>query len=182
MMKKLIVIFLGGVVCASCNDGGTASTTIATDSAAMTTQTVAQKMNYPYTIEHPDYWETGSTENTMNILSALKAFENGNVDESVKYFADSVRIQFDGIDKKVSNDSLKAMFNQSRKSMKTMSVIMQDWESVVSKDKKAEYVTMWYRQRWEDMNGKMDSVDVVNDVKMKDGKAIELTQYERKLH
>ena len=181
-MKKLIMIFLGGFVWASCNDGGTAATTTETDSAATTTETVAQKMNYPYTIDHPDYWETGSTENTMNVLSALKAFENGNVDESVKYFADSVRIQFDGLDKKLSNDSLRAMFDQSRKSMKTMSITMQDWESVVSKDKKVEYVTMWYRERWEDTKGKTDSVDVVNDVKMKDGKMIELTQYERKLN
>ncbi len=34
---------------------------------------------------------------------------------------------------------------------------MEDWESVISKDKKEEWVTLWYSQKWEDMKGKTDS-------------------------
>ncbi len=63
-----------------------------------------------------------------------------------------------------------------------MNIKMDDWESVTSKDKKDEWVTMWYRQRWEDNKGIKDSVDVVNDLKMKDGKIIRLDEYTRKLH
>ncbi|MDQ6889125.1 MAG: hypothetical protein M3Z56_02435 [Bacteroidota bacterium] len=59
---------------------------------------------------------------------------------------------------------------------------MQDWESVISKDKSEEWVTIWYRQKWEDMNGRKDSTDVVNDLKLKNGKIMRLDEYTRKLH
>lgn len=134
---------------------------------------------YPYSIEHPDNWEVGSTANTMSALKALKAWEEGKMDESVKYFGDSVTVKFDGPDKKMSNDSLKAFFtgiwNNSFK------IKMQDFESVISKDKSSEWVTIWYRESWE-ANGVKDSSDVINNMKFKDGKIILLDNYTRKLH
>ncbi len=149
------------------------------DSAAATP---AAAMNYPYTIELPDNWEMGSNENTMAALSALKAYEIGNIDESIKYFGDSVQVQFDGLDKTMSNDSLKAMFASSRSGMKNIELKMDDWESVISKDKTKEWVTLWYRQKWEDMKGKVDSSDIVNDLQLKNGKIVRLDEYTRKLH
>ncbi len=62
-------------------------------------------MNYPYTIDHPDYWNMGSSENTMVALSALKAYENGNIPEAMKYFGDSIHLQFDAWDKTLPADS-----------------------------------------------------------------------------
>ena len=59
---------------------------------------------------------------------------------------------------------------------------MGDWESVISKDKKEEWVTLWYSQTWEDMNGKTDSLAVIDDLRLKDGKIIRLDEYTRKLH
>jgi hypothetical protein len=179
-MKKVLFILLGGVVFASCNSKSTSAKEATTDTSGTTA--VAQKMVYPYTIDHPDNWEMGSNQNTMAALSALKAFENGNVDESLKNFGDSIQIQFDGLDTKLSNDSLKAFFAKSRSNIKNMNIKMDDWESVVSKDKKDEWVTLWYRQKWEDASGKKDSADIINDLKMKDGKIIRLDEYTRKLH
>ncbi|MEO6290532.1 MAG: hypothetical protein ABIO76_11455 [Ginsengibacter sp.] len=68
-----------------------------------TTATVA--MNYPYINEHPDYWEMGTTENILIALNAIKAFEKGNIPETMKYFGDSIPLKFDGSDKKMSADS-----------------------------------------------------------------------------
>ncbi|MDQ6889124.1 MAG: hypothetical protein M3Z56_02430 [Bacteroidota bacterium] len=62
----------------------------------------------------------GSNENTMAALSALKAFESGNIDKAMKYFGDSVHVQFNGLDKTLSADSLKTMFTASRKNMKKL--------------------------------------------------------------
>ena len=45
-----------------------------------------------------------------------------------------------------------------------------------------EYVTLWYREYSKDAKGAKDSIDVVNDLKMKDGKIIGLDEYLRKLH
>lgn len=178
--KQILLLATAGMIFTSCQNGGSTKTETNSD----TTANIATdpKMDYAYTIAHPDYWEIGSQQNIFKALSALKAWENRNMDESLKYFADSIHIQFDGIDKTVPNDTLKAMFNQSAAMAKNWSVKMQDWESVISKDKKEEYVTLWYRQYEENNKGEKDSVDVINDLKMKDGKIIGLDEYKRKQH
>ena len=179
LSKHLILLFIGGALFASCNNAGSTKVEASGDTTANTG--AAGHINYPYTIDHPDYWEIGSQQNTLNVLSSLKAWENNKMDEAAKYFADSVHIRFDGIDKKISNDSLKAFITPDA-TAKSWSIKMQDWESVISKDKKDEYVTVWYREFHENKQGKKDSIDVINDIKMKDGKIIELEQYVRKLH
>jgi len=180
-MKKLILFFLAGIAF-SCNNEAKTSTEAMKDTAAVTAEATPAVMNYPYSIEHPDNWEMGNTSNTLAALNSLKAWEEGKVDESVKYFADSVQLKFDGFEKKLSNDSLKIFFTGARNSYKNVKIKMGDWESVVSKDKKEEWVTVWYRQSWETQKGKKDSADVINDIQMKDGKIIELNEYTRKLH
>lgn len=179
-MKLLLLPFWGGILFVSCNNSQTTTKVPAVESTTVDTL-VAQKMDYPYTIKKPDNWDMGSQQNTLNALRALKAWENNKLDVSAGYFDDSVQIRFDGIDKKVSNDILKA-FIAYRPEVKSYSIKMEDWESVISKDKKDEYVTLWYRQFMEYKNGKKDSVDVIDDLKMKDGKIIGLDEYSRKLH
>lgn len=174
------MLFVGGLLFTACNNPNSSSNEATMDTTAKVATT--QNMNYPYTIDHPDYWEKGSQQNTMNALKALKAWENRNIDESLKYFADSIHIQFDGLDKMVPNDTLKAMFTQAAATSKKWSIKMQDWESVISNDQKEEYVTLWYRQYSENMKGVKDSTDIVNDLKMKDGKIISLDEYTRRLH
>jgi hypothetical protein len=178
-MKKLTFIFLTALAC-SCNNTQTATKDAAKDTAAAAP--TATPVNYPYTIEHPDNWEVGNTTNTMTSLSALKAWEDGKLDESLKYFGDSVRLQFDGLDKKMSNDSLKAILTRARNNYKTIKVKMYDWESVISKDKSEEWVTLWYSQMWETTKGVKDSADVIDDLQLKNGKIIRLSEYTRKLH
>lgn len=175
MRKLLLFLFMGFLF--SCNNSETTSTDLPKDET-----TAEATPNYPYTIDQPDNWEPGSKANTFAALSSLKAWENGQIDESVRYFADTVHVQFDGLDAKVSNDSLKAMFADSHGRYKTMNVRMSDWESVISKDKAHEYVTLWYTQTWETTNGVKDSVAIINDIEFKDGKIIGLDEYSRKLH
>ena len=76
-----------------------------------------------------------------------------NIDEAVTYFGDSVTVRFDELDAKLSNDSLKAMFKKSRALDKSLTIDMYDWESVKNKVTNEEYVTIWQKQKWEDMNG-----------------------------
>ncbi|MBA2249958.1 MAG: hypothetical protein H0W12_07170 [Chitinophagaceae bacterium] len=178
-MKRLILFFLTGIAF-SCNDQGSASKDAKKDSTSTTT--TAATMNYPYKIDHPDNWDIGSTANSMIALNAVKAFQDGNVEGSMKYFGDSVHMQFDGLDKKMSNDSLKAMFTTLRKDYKNLDIKMYDWESVISKDKKDEWVTIWYKEKWEDMKGIKDSSEYINDFQLKDGKIVSLDEYTRKLH
>jgi len=179
-MKRLTLLFFAGIVF-SCNNKGTTSKDAMKDSAATAT-TSATAMSYPYTIAHPDNWEVGSTANTMIALNSLKAWEKGKMDESAKYFGDSIQVQFDGMDKKMSNDSLKAMLTNGWKTYKAVNEKMIDWESVVSKDKSEEWVTIWYTQSWETKKGIKDSSSIINDLQIKNGKIIKIAEYTRKLH
>jgi hypothetical protein len=177
-MKKLILFILAGIVISSCNNQGTDAKEVVKDTASAAP--AATKMNYPYTIDHPDNWDMGSTDNTMAALTSLKAYENGNIDECVKHFGDSVNLEFDSFETKVSNDSLKSMFAKSRGALKSMEIKMEDWESVISKDKSAEYVSLWYKEIWEDAKGKKDSLSQMDDLRMKNGKIVGIDQKSRK--
>lgn len=173
-MKKLSFLFLA-IVAFSCNSPEPSTTDAIKDSSSAT-------VNFPYSIEHPDNWEMNSNANTLIALKSIKAWEEKKIDEAVSYFADSVRLQFDGLDTKMSNDSLKAFFDAGWKNYKNIQLKMEDWESVVSKDKSEEWVTLWYKQIWETTAGVKDSIAMINDLQFKNGKVIKLTEYTRKLH
>jgi hypothetical protein len=178
-MKKLTLLFLAAIAF-SCSNTDTASKDAIKDPTVTATSSTA--MNYPYTIEHPDNWETGNSANTMIALKSLKAWEEGKMDEAAKYFGDSVWVQFDALDAKMSNDSLKAMFTNGWNTYKTVNVRMADFEAVNSKDKTQEWVTLWYTQSWETKQGIKDSSSVINDLQIKDGKIVRLAEHNRKLH
>ncbi|HUS01015.1 MAG TPA: hypothetical protein VMY77_04775, partial [Chitinophagaceae bacterium] len=167
-MKKVIFFLLVIFSLVSCSDSSTTKTD-STDSTAVATA-ATDYSSYPYTVKNPDTWETGDRQHTLNVLKSLKAYETGNVDEAVSYFGDSVRVRFDELDAKVSNDSLKSMFKKQRAMSKSITVDMHDWESVRSKVKNEEYVSLWYTQHWEDNNGKKDSISVMDDLKIENGK------------
>ena len=178
-MKKLFLFFLPAIAL-SCNNGGSSSKDSTKDSTASNSSSTA--MDYPYKIDHPDNWDIGSSANTMASLRSLKAWEEGKMDESVKYFADCIGVYFDGPEKKMTNDSLKALFKASWAEYKTVKINMHDWESVISKDKSEEWVTLWYTENWETQKGVKDSSSIINDLKLKDGKITRLYEYTRKLH
>lgn len=172
----LLIVAIGFLT--ACNTSNSSSVDGKSDSKSAYRD--VQKMDYPYTIDHPDYWEIGSQENTMIALKSLKAWENKNMDECMSYYADSIHLSFDGLDKKVSNDTLRSWITTPA-SILSHSIKMQDWESIISTDKTKEFVTLWYREYMETAKGK-DSIDVVNDFEIKDGKIIGLDQYIKRLH
>lgn len=57
-----------------------------------------------------------------------------------------------------------------------LKVNMYDYVSVISGDKSEEWVTLWYKQLWKNEKGETDSINVVNDIKLKNGKMIELDE------
>lgn len=163
-MKKL---FISGIVVfaflASCQDKSKADKAVLTDASTST-------KTYAYTTARPVGWEWGSDDNLTVAMNALKAYETGDMDACMKYFADTVRVEFDGFDKVMSNDSLKAMFKNQRATFKRVEIKMDDYESVKSKHDSIEYVSLWYKEIMEDMKGKVDSAETINDIRIKNGK------------
>jgi uncharacterized protein YcfL len=141
--------------------------------------TAATTPNYPYKIQHADYWEMDTSHvNTMTALKCLKAFETHDDSTAKKCFADTLEFNFDGGKFKGTYDALVKEMSVAMADMKNIKIDMKDWESVVSKDKKEEWVTLWYVQKWTDAKGKADSVALVNDMQFKGGRIVKLNEYD----
>lgn len=165
MLTLCLIIYIG-ISCTNPTEK-TAEKTIPSDTS---------KPVYAYTIKKPDNWDIGSSKNTAVALNALKAFENNKLDESLSYFADTVFWKADFMEGKYPKDSLKAFFTGAWRGIVSMKIDMHDFESVISKDKKDEYVTIWYVQITTDKKGKVDSIVEVNDMKIVNGKIAELDE------
>lgn len=172
-MKQIFFVAFAAFLLHGCKPA-TTETTIS--DTAMKAAPPEENVEYAYKIDHPDNWETGSKQNTATVLKALKAFENGDIDACMQGFADTVRVEMNSFEGTMSNDSLKAMFKRERGGLKTLKIDMEDWESVISKDKSLEYVSLWYKQYWTDNTGKSDSLEVMDDLRMKGGKIVMLNE------
>ncbi len=174
-MKKLFFIPLLGLFFISCNDKSNDAATSSTDSTKTTTS--SGNIVYPYTLEEPyKDWQPGDQQHAVTVMNSLKAFETGDINAAVAAFGDSVQVRFDYFHQKMSKDSLRTFFAAQRADYTSMSIKMSDWESVISKDKKTEYVTMWYKQYSTDKKGKSDSLSVIDDCKIVNGKIVELDE------
>jgi len=175
-MKQLLFISCIALL-ASCNN--TATTDTKNDSTGTATTTTEKKAmpEMPYTLDKPyNNWQPGDQQHAHTVLTALKNYENGDIAACVKGFGDSVEVVMDGFSGKFSNDSLKTFFTAGRSQNTSMNIKMQDWESVISEDKKEEWVTIWYKEKWMDKKGKADSISVIDDCKIVNGKIAVLSQ------
>jgi uncharacterized protein YcfL len=145
-----------------------------------TTEVASVSPDYPYKIKNPDNWliDTSHT-NTMVALNALKSYETMDTVLMKKCFADSLTFKYDGGTFKGSIGQLIQMVGSMGTTMKNVKLDVKDWESVVSKDKKEEWVTIWYTQHWTDEKGKADSVEYINDMALKGGKIFKFDEYAR---
>ena len=177
-MKKLLIFTCASFFAIGCSN----QATVKEDTPAVATTDSTEKIDYAYLPEghSPDYWDRGDQKKVAMVLKSLKAFETGHIDECLAPFADSISWSFDGFDKKISKDTLAAMFKDAWKNMSSMKVYMDDYEAVISKDKKEEFVTLWYKQVTTDKKGKVDSIACVDDLKIENGKITLLDEKSRK--
>lgn len=179
-MKKALASAILLLFIYSCNnERGTAEgkPPASKDSAGMTAAAPTEKPDYAYTPSHPyQNWQQGDPHHAVMVMKSLKAYENGDIETSLSAFGDSVQVRFDGYFAKLSHDSLKNMLQQSRDQLASQKIEMNDWESVISQDKRTEYVTLWYKEVNTDKKGKTDSINVVDDLRIANGKIVELDQ------
>jgi hypothetical protein len=109
-------------------------------------------------------------------MKALKAWETNNIAECVSYFGDSCDLRFDNFQAVLPHDSLANFLAAGRAGYTSIKVEMSDWESVISKDKKDQWVTLWYKQTVTDKEGKTETLGVVNDAKIVNGKIVVLDE------
>jgi hypothetical protein len=119
-------------------------------------------------------WVPGDPHHAAMVMKALKSYETGNLNDGKQYLADSVNFFVDGFRFKGTRDSLISILNKARAGYKEMAIDMHDWESVKSKSRNEEYVTMWYTEKTTDLKGKKDSANYTDDVKIVNGKIAEI--------
>jgi hypothetical protein len=175
-MKQLIFFSLLALCFVGCNDKSK-TTDVSTSDTTKMASAPSDDLVYPYTLEQPyQDWQPGDKNHAVTAMKSLKAFETGDIEGAMAGFGDSVEVKFDYYQAKMSHDSLRRFFTNERAKYSSMTIKMGDWESVISKDKKVEYVTMWYKQIWTEKNGKTDSLAVIDDAKMVNGKIVELDE------
>lgn len=130
----------------------------------------SKQINYAYTPAEMPNWEMGDPENAALVLNSLKAYETGNIDECIKYFADSVEFLSDGYHFKGTRDSFAVALKKEREAIQSITIEMHDWESVHGKTNGENWVSLWYKQKWTDKNGKVDSLIEMDDAKIENGK------------
>lgn len=176
-MKHVFLYLCIATALFACNssDNKTADETKAgeTKVAAMSTSDFA----YPVK-DWPD-WQPGSMDNLKMVLQSLKDYETGNVDACMNSFADSIHLSFEDLEGKFTKDSVLKMFKAQRSSLKDMKVVMDDYESVKSKDGSKEYVSMWYTEKWQDQKGAWDSAFQMDDLRIINGKIASIDQKTR---
>lgn len=176
-MKKTFLFAMVSLFAFGCNSGENKTETKAADNSGTPAASTSVKYDYPYTLdrEYQD-WQPGDQQHAVNVMKGLRAFETGDIDACIATFGDSVEVQFDYFQAKFSKDSLAKFFTTERARYSNMKIKMDDWESVISKDKKTEWVTMWYKQIMTDKKGKTDSLRVIDDCKIVNGKIVVLDE------
>ena len=171
-MKRFILLLACSMLFAfACNQPGNKSGSTATESAPPAT--AQDTLDYPYTLDKPyKDWQPGDKKNAVLVMKMVKAWETRNIPECISYFGDSVQMHFDYFHKTVQHDSLPKLIEESWANYASVQIKMQDWESVISKDGSEEWVTLWYKQSWVDKKGKADSMSMVNDAKIVNGKIV----------
>ena len=135
------------------------------------------KTEYPFTPPTPYRgWQMGSEQNTVVAMNALKGWADKDFAKLEANIGDSLEFTADGFKAKMSKDSTMNFFKTDRQKYADVTITMFDWESVISADKKTEYVTLWYKQAWTDAKGAKDSLNVIDDCKIANGKMTELDE------
>jgi hypothetical protein len=174
-MKQLIVITCLAFAVASCNNDDKAKAT--SETTETKTEAAAEvKLPIPLIAPYRNWQIVENNDNVIAALNSLKAFIDKDFTALAATLGDSVQIRLDGYSETLSRDSAVKMFAAQRPMYVDLAVTMHDYESVIAADKKDEYVTLWYKQTWKDEKGKADSMNVVDDCKMKNGKMIGLDE------
>lgn len=139
----------------------------------------AQRTSMPYNVPNQPDWERGNIENVAIAMRALKAYETADLNAMQQLMADSIEFHTDNFSFEGTRDSLIQMMKMGRDRYDSMAITMHDYESVKSKKRGEEWVSLWYTktQRGETV----DSLFVMDDMKIVGGKVAEVDSKSRRI-
>ncbi len=176
-MKKISSLLLLAFTVVACNNAPIEPDANAAQKNAADSQAIA--MPYPVASE-PD-WERGRKENVAIAMNTLKAYETNDMNALQQLLADSVTFYADNFSFKGSRDSLVQLMKTHRDEYNNIAINMLDYESVKSKKRGEEWVSLWYTEMQTSKNNKTDSVYVMDDMKIVNGKVAEIDSKARRI-
>ncbi|NTS39803.1 hypothetical protein HRG84_02705 [Flavisolibacter sp. BT320] len=182
-MKKVFLLLLPAAFLFACNadDATVKGTTDSTTTVTTEPSAESENVSLPYTVAKTPDWERGSLANVALAMNTLKAYVDNNLTGIRQYLADSVEFYADNVAFKGTGDSLVKFFTAHRSKMDTIAVRMHDYESVRSKSRGEEWVSLWYTETNRPKGMAMDSAMVMDDIKIVNGKVAVIDSKGRRL-
>lgn len=134
------------------------------------TRNDGKALDLPYKLARIPDWEKGDDNNVPIAMNFLKCYEDKDFVKMRGYLADSVQFIYDNGNFSGTADQMVKFLKNFRDNRSTVKIEMNDYESVRSKNRNQEYVSLWYNEHIVDNNGKADSAFVMDDYRIKDGK------------
>lgn len=175
-MKKFFVFFLLSTTLLACNNAP-----IEGGDKEEGENTKGEEVSMPYKVTNNPDWQPGSKANVAIAMNALKAYESNNLDSLQQLLADSVEFHVDNFSFEGTRDSLMQIMREQRDRYSSVVVNMHDYESVKSKNRNEEWVGLWYTETTTLKNGQVDSVFVMDDIQIRNGKVTEIDSKMRRL-
>ncbi|UKT65593.1 hypothetical protein [Pedobacter mucosus] len=167
-MKKIFSILLITIIFVACKNKEV--------DTIDSTQSDASK--YPYSLKKVQGWQMNSdSKNMITAMMLIKTFEKFDTAGMGKILADSVEFDLDGYQFKGTKSLFLKQIQGEFAKMASFKIDMEDAESVINKDKSEECVSLWYNQISTTKEGKIDTINLYNDIKLKNGKVIRLSEY-----
>jgi hypothetical protein len=173
VMKNSLLLICSCIAFFGCNNAAKQEDA-KTDSTAK-----KEALVYPFTAKYSLNWQPGDEKYAVLALNSFKKYVDGDVKGCFAYFADSIEFIADKFHYNGKKDSLEAMMTTMRAGIATMSVQPDTWLTVYYPDKNDTWVTVWSTQKWTDKKGKLDSVYLVDDILVKDGKIAQIDEKQR---
>jgi hypothetical protein len=173
-MKQHLPAILLCIIIFSCNTPAKTDD-VKTDTSAAKKEALV----YPFVPKYGINWQPGDEKNAVIALTAFKKYLDGDVKGCFENFADSIEFIADKFHFKGKKDSLMAMMIPMRAQSASMSAAVDTWLTSYYPDYKDTWVTVWSTQTWTDKKGKTDSVVLVDDIQMRDGKILQIDEKQR---
>jgi hypothetical protein len=175
-MRKIFITFISFILF-SCNNE-----TEKTETQVKDTMAVAPLNTSGYMIDYSSSFKIGEPKNAETILALWKAWDEGNLEPTKTYFADSVKFfTYDGAAIQGPIDSALSMIQEYRNSFSSVKSTVHAIMPLISTDKDQNWVCIWGTEVHSDKKGKIDSVDLQETWRFNnDGKADVLYQYSAK--
>ena len=151
------------------------------DANGLSLRASGKKLDLPYQLTRIPDWEIGDDKNIPIAMNVIKCYEVKDFVSIKNYLADTVIFSSSIGDFKGTRNEMTKYLKDIRDKRLEVTIEMNDYETVKSKSRNEEWVSLWYTETVTDRTGKVDSAQVYDDYKIKDGKVALIDSKFRKM-